>query len=213
MNKKRILRKARYSSFTPLKFKSDILSSDFNIYKNKCKCLEYASTLLKLSKPGALKKLREKEEAKIEKWAEELGRSTGRPKPLRGRPNLYPDSSEILMQVFHIPWNAELSWVGKLTLNGFQKKHLYYAVDDILYAPNMSLKERDDLLALLYSPALSLHNTCSINFFDIWIHELNLQKILKKNRFLKNKFPSSYQITIKVLYKIRPPRSKPKSLW
>lgn len=196
---KKKLKKKR--NFKNLKFKFVIRDLDYVFYKNKCKCIENAIVPLKLSKPGDLTELREKEEKKEEK------------RDCKVRPNLYPDASEIAMQIFYIPWNLELSWAAKLTLNSFQKKHLYYAIDDILYAPNMALKERDDLLALLYSPAISLHNTLSVNFFDIWIHELHIKEISKANRFLKNKFRSSYQITIKVLYKIRPPRSKRESLW
>jgi len=184
--------------------KKNLRDLDYVVYKNKCKCKEDAILTLTASKPGDLTKLREKEEKKEEKRKE---------KGYNGKANLYPDSSEVTMRTFHIPWTTELSWVAKLTLNSFQKKHLYHAMDDILYTPNIAVKERDDLLALLYSPALSLHNARSINFFDIWINELHIKKILKTNRFLDNEFQSSYQITMKVVYKIKLPRRDREPLW
>jgi hypothetical protein len=200
-SKKWKLRKKR--NFKNLKFEFVIRDWNYSFYKYKCQCIENAIVPLRILNADDLIK-RRKEERKKKKE-----------KDCKVRPNLYPNPSKIkiFMQVFHIHWNTELSWVGKLILNGFQKKHLYYAIDDILYTPNLALKERDHLLALLYSPAISLHNTRSIHFFDIWIHELYIKKIFKENKFLKNKCPSSYQITIKILYKIRPPRKKRETLW
>ena len=76
--------------------------------------------------------------------------------------------------------------------------------------------ERDNLLAVLYSPILSLQNNFSVNFFDIWIREVYIDEISKINRFLTNELQPSESfsfITIKLFYKIRIPVKKQESLW
>jgi hypothetical protein len=50
----------------------------------------------------------------------------------------------------------ELSSTAKFILNSFQNKYIYYAIDDILYLLKSDPIERDSLLAILYSPILSL---------------------------------------------------------
>jgi hypothetical protein len=74
----------------------------------------------------------------------------------------------------------------KFILNSFQNKYIYYAIDDILYLLKSNPIERDNLLAILYSPVLSLQNNFSINFFDIWIREVYIDEISKVNKFLTN---------------------------
>lgn len=109
-----------------------------------------------------------------------------------------------------------LSSTGKLLLNSFQNKYLYYAVDDISYLLKSTPIERDNLLTILYSPVLSLQNNLSINFFDIWIHEIYINEIKKVNKFLVNNSQNlecvNY-VTIKLLYRTKIPVKKQESLW
>jgi hypothetical protein len=79
----------------------------------------------------------------------------------------------------------KLSSIAKFILNSFQNKYIYYAIDDILYLLKSNPIERDNLLAILYSPVLSLQNNFSVNFFDIWIREIYINEISKVNKFLK----------------------------
>ena len=121
-----------------------------------------------------------------------------------------------LSRTFQIKYDKKLSSVAKLLLNSFQKKYLYYAIDDILYLFQSNPTERDNLLAILYSPVLSLQNNFSINFFDIWIDEIYIQEISKVNKFIKSKssnLPQYTYITIKFLYKMPILPKKPDSLW
>jgi len=120
------------------------------------------------------------------------------------------------LQTFQIRYDKKLSTVAKLVLNSFQKKYIYYAIDDILYSLKSNPSERDNLLAILYSPVLSLQNNFSINFFDIWIHEISINEVSKINKFLKNdssNFEQRSYITIKLSYKTPLPLKKPDSLW
>ncbi len=158
------------------------------LYNNRCKCNEKISI---------------KKKRKLKKRSE-------------GKPLQYPKSNEILSKVFYITYKKNLSPIAKVILNNFQNKYLYYAIDDILYTLRYNPNERDSLLAILYSPILSLQNNFSVNFFDIWIREVYIDEISKTNKFFQHKsktFKQSNLITIKFFYKIRVPVKKQKSLW
>ena len=133
-----------------------------------------------------------------------------------GKPFLYPNLNEITSKTFQIKYDKKLSSIAKSILNSFQNKYFYYAIDDILYLLKSNPIEQDNLLAILYSPVLSLQNNLSINFFDIWIHEIYINEVSKVNKFLINKcqpFESFSYITIKFLYRTKIPIKKNDSLW
>ena len=119
-------------------------------------------------------------------------------------------------KTFQIKYDKKLSPVAKLILNSFQKKYIYYAIDDIFYSFQLNSSERENLLAILYSPVLSLQNNFSIDFFKIWIDEIYIEEISKVNKFFKNNSSNFQQynyITIKLLYKMPIPPKKPYVLW
>jgi len=158
------------------------------LYENRCRC---------------------NEEFSITKKRKSTSRSEG--KPLQ-----YPKSNEILSKTFQIKYQKNLSLIAKFILNSFQNKYIYYAIDDILYLLKSDPSERDNLLAILYSPILSLQNNFSVNFFDIWIREVYIDEVSKTNKFLSNDLQPSEQfsfITIKLFYKTRVPVKKQESLW
>ena len=158
------------------------------LYENRCKC---------------------NEEFSITKKRKSNFRSEG--KPLQ-----YPKSSEITSKTFQIKYQTNLSPTAKFILSSFQNKYIYYAIDDILYSFKSNPIERDNLLAILYSPILLLQNNFSVNFFDIWIRDVYIDEISKNNKFLKKKSESSKEfnyIIIKLLYKTRVPVKKQESLW
>ena len=132
------------------------------------------------------------------------------------RPLLYLKWDESKFKTFQLRYEKRLSSIAKLLLNSFQKKYIYYAIDDILYSFKSNPSERDNLLAIIYSPVLSLQNNFSISFFDIWIDEIYINEVSKVNKFLNNDSSNLEQcsyITIKLLYKTRMPVKKPNSLW
>ena len=139
----------------------------------------------------------------------------------KGRPLRYPNEFEyemdqIRLKTFQVKYEKKLSLAAKCILHSFQKKYIYYAIDDILYSFKRNPVERDNLLAVLYSPILSLHNNFHVNFFDIWIDEIYIDKISKVNRFLNTESQTSEQfnyITLKFVYKIGVPVKKQESLW
>ena len=133
-----------------------------------------------------------------------------------GKPLQYPEPNEIISKTFQIRYEKKLSPIAKLVLNSFHNKYIYYAIDDILDSFKSNLHERDNLLAILYSPVLSLQNNFSINFFDIWIDEIYINEVSKVNKFLNNdslNFEQFSYITIKLLYKTGVPIKKQDPLW
>jgi len=149
------------------------------------------------------------EEISVTKKRKSINRS-------EGKPVLYPNPGELTSKTFQIKYEKQFSSVAKFLLNSFQNKYLYYAIDDILYLLNSNPSERDNLLALLYSPVLSLQNNLSINFFDIWIQEIYINDVSKTNKFLKTNLQSVetfHYITVKLLYRTKVPVKKQESLW
>ena len=133
-----------------------------------------------------------------------------------GKPLQYPKPNEITSKTFQIKYEKKLSLIGKLVLNSFRNKYIYYAIDDILYLLKSNPVERDNLLSILYSQVLSLQNNLSVNFFDIWIHEIYVNETSKVNKFINHDFQNFDRftyITIKLLYKTKTPLKKPESLW
>ncbi len=128
----------------------------------------------------------------------------------------YPNQINLRSKTFSIKYHKPLSTADKVILNNFQKKYLYHAIDDILYSLKSKPRERDNLLAILYSPVLSLQNNFSIDFFDIWIDEISITKKSKDNKFLENHDsnfePFSY-ITMKLVYNKKLLTQKPESFW
>ena len=155
------------------------------------------------------KRCRCKEEFSVTKKRKTSTRSEGKPLP-------YPKSNEIKSKTFQIRYEKKLSSIERFILNSFQKKYIYYAIDDILYSLKSNPNERDNLLTLLYSPIISLQNNFSVNFFDIWINEIYISEVSKVNKFITQDFKNFEQfdyITIKFLYKTRVPIKKQDSLW
>jgi hypothetical protein len=133
-----------------------------------------------------------------------------------GKPLQYPQLDEITSKIFQIKYKDKLSLTAKFILNSFQNKYIYYAIDDILYTLKSSRIERDNILAILYSPILSLQNNFSVNFFDIWIRDIYIEEVSKTNKFLSNDSQSLTQftyITIQFFYKTKIPIRKQESLW
>ena len=158
------------------------------LYENRCKC---------------------NEEFSITKKRKSNTRSEG--KPLQ-----YPKPSEITSKTFQIEYHENLSPTAKFILNSFQNKYIYYAIDDILYLLKSNPIERDNVLAVLYSPILSLQNNFSVNFFEIWIRDIYINETSKTNKFLKQNSEDLEKInyiTIKFFYRTRIAIKKQESLW
>ena len=132
----------------------------------------------------------------------------------RGKPVLFPrKSNNIGYKTFIIKYEKQLPPVIVLMLNTFNHKYFYYAIDDILNLLKSNPVEQNNILSVLYLPAILLHNNFSISFFHMWIKEIYIDKIIKSNKFLFKDFKTINYITIKFMYKIAKPIKKTKSIW
>ena len=113
----------------------------------------------------------------------------------------FPKSFQI--KTFNVKSEKKLSPLAKLILQSVQFKHFYYVRDDISYLLKSNPVERDFLLQALYSIVISLQNNLSINFFDMWVYEIYINKVSTHNKFMSEKSqnlePGEY-ITIKLAY-------------
>jgi hypothetical protein len=128
----------------------------------------------------------------------------------------YPEANETEYKTFQIKYEKKLSSTAKSILNCFQKKYLYSAIEDISYLLKTNPVEQQNLLAILYSPIISLQNNFFINVFDIWIDEVYIEEVSKMNKFLKSNYYTSNQfnsITLKFFYRISKPIKKRSSIW
>ena len=133
-----------------------------------------------------------------------------------GKPLAYPKTQEIMSKTFHMKYKIKLSVTAKIIFNSFHNKYIYYAIDDILYFLSSYPNERDYILAVLYSPIISLQNNFSVNFFDIWIRDISIDKISNSNKFIKNEpyLKKNYDsIAITFFYKTKALVKKQDSLW
>ena len=113
----------------------------------------------------------------------------------------FPKSFQV--KTFNVKSEKKLSPLAKLILKSLRFKHFYYVRDDISYLLRSNPIERDFLLQALYSIVISLQNNLSINFFDMWIYEVYINKVPNFNKFMNQKLqnlePCEY-ITIKLAY-------------
>jgi len=121
-----------------------------------------------------------------------------------------------MIKTFYIKYEKELSIADKLLLRTLQQKYFYHAMDDILAVSKAKPSKQNNLLALLTSPVLYLHNNFAIDFFNIWIEEISITRMPKHNKFLANDnstFESFSYITLKLRYIYKSPKKKPEPLW
>ena len=162
------------------------------LYQNRCKCNEER------------------------KRNEKFSRTKKRKRRKEGKLYPHPENDEIRSKTFRIRYEKRLSAAEKLILNNFQKKYIYYAIDDILDSLKLNLLERDNILAILYSPILSLQNNFAVNFFDIWIGDIFIEEVSKVNKFLNTEPENLEQfsyITLKLFYLTSVPVKKQEPLW
>ncbi len=121
----------------------------------------------------------------------------------------FPKSFQI--KTFNVKSEKKLSPLAKLILQSVQFKHFYYVRDDISYLLKSNPVERDFLLEALYSIVISLQNNLSINFFDMWVYEIYINKVSNHNKFMYKKYqnlePGEY-ITIKLAYGVNTSQDK-----
>ena len=104
-------------------------------------------------------------------------------------------------RTFYINYKNLLSLREKLMLKSINDKYLYYALDDVLYGLKSNPIEKDNILSLLNSAAISLQNNLCVNFFDIWIDKIYIHEMPKSNKFIKkNSQNFEFQTLITIIF-------------
>jgi len=115
----------------------------------------------------------------------------------------FPKSFQV--KTFNVKSKKKLSPLTKLILKSIRFKHFYYVRDDISYLLRSKPIERDFLLQALYSIVISLQNNLCINFFDMWVYEVYINKVPNFNKFINQNLqqlePEEY-VTIKLAYSV-----------
>ena len=179
---------------------------DFRLFDIRDRRLDYGLASKKTDNSYFLNRCRCNEKSSSEK-------SVKNDYQRNGRAFRYPEKR--YHKTFEIKYNNKISLKAKSILNSFTYKYIYYAIDDLLDLLKSDPVEKENLLTVLYSSILSLHNNLEINFFDIWIESIFIKEIGQKNRFFKTKEDSKTltHITLKLLYRTRLPFKKPEPLW
>ena len=115
--------------------------------------------------------------------------------------------SKFQVKTFSVKYNKELSKRAKVVLQSFKLKFYYYVIDDILYFLKSDSNECNCLLEILNSTAIFLQNNLSVNFFDIYVYDIQVNEISKTNRFTRGEQETvkiSNTITIKLAYQVQP---------
>ena len=115
--------------------------------------------------------------------------------------------SKFQVKTFSVKYNKELSKRAKIVLQSFKLKFYYYVIDDILYFLKSDSTECNCLLEILNSTAIFLQNNLSVNFFDIYVYDIQVNEISKTNRFTRGEQETvkiSNTITIKLAYQVQP---------
>jgi len=120
------------------------------------------------------------------------------------------------IKTFNVKCDIELSSFAKVIIKSFKFKLYYYIVDDLLYLLKSNPEECDYILKMLHSSVIFLQNNLSVNFFDIYIYDIQINELSKFNRFVTNQsesFKVSNIITIKLAYQVKPITKKLETTW
>jgi hypothetical protein len=120
------------------------------------------------------------------------------------------------IKTFNVKCDQKLSPITKILIQSFKFKLYYYVIDDILYLLKSNPDERDYLLQLLHSNVIFLQNNLHVNFFDIYIYDINITEESKVNRFVDDQskqFKVFNNITIKLAYQVKQVTQKVETTW
>ena len=110
------------------------------------------------------------------------------------------------IKTFNIKYDREISKHVKVILESFKLKFYYYAIDDISYSLKYDETESKYLIKILNSTAIFLQNNFGVNFFDIYIYDIQVDETPKINRLTDSQegsFKISNNLIIKLAYQVK----------
>nr|YP_009093374.1 hypothetical protein Ycf88 [Cerataulina daemon]AIR76047.1 hypothetical protein Ycf88 [Cerataulina daemon] len=120
------------------------------------------------------------------------------------------------IKTFKIRYEKKLSPLAKTIIQSFKFKLYYYVMEDLLYLLKSNQKEGNQLLQILNSTVIYLQNNLHVNFFDIYIYEININEKQNSNKFISSSsdyFEPLHYLTIKLAYQVKPISKKLESIW
>jgi len=120
------------------------------------------------------------------------------------------------IKTFNIKYENSLSPLAKTILKSFRFKFYYYVIDDLLYLLKSNPEEHNKLLKILHSTAIYLQNNLYVNFFDIYVYDININEVSKINRFVNQQtkqVKTFNYLTIKLAYQLKPITKKLETNW
>ena len=120
------------------------------------------------------------------------------------------------IKTFNIKYEKKLSPLAKTIIQSLKFKLYYYVVEDLLYLLKTNQNEANQLLQILHSTVIYLQNNLYVNFFDIYVYEINITEKQNLNKFIQNSsdyFESLNYLTIKLAYQVKPVSKKLESVW
>ena len=120
------------------------------------------------------------------------------------------------VETFTIKYNKKISNRAKVILQSFRLKVYYYVIDDILYLLKSDPDESKYLVQILNSTAIFLQNNFGVNFFDIYIYDIQVNNTPNFNRFTNYRNESlkiSNNIIIKLAYQVKPIEKPLETTW
>ena len=120
------------------------------------------------------------------------------------------------IQTFNVESDIQLSPITTTIVKSFNYKLYYYVIDDLFYLLKSYPNERDYLLKILHSSVIFLQNNFYVNFFDIYVYQINIDQTSNFNRFLNQQsksYKNSVHITIKLAYQVKTVSKKVEATW
>ena len=117
---------------------------------------------------------------------------------------------------FNIKYNRDISPLAKNIIQSFNLKLYYYVVEDLSYFLREKPTELDKILEILNCTVLFLHNNFFINFFDIYVYEINVKEVKNHNKLIhSNSMNLSIvnYLSIKLAYQSKKINKKFETIW
>lgn len=120
------------------------------------------------------------------------------------------------IKTFNIKYNRDISPLAKNIIQSFNLKLYYYVVEDLSYFLREKPTELDKILEILNCTVLFLHNNFFINFFDIYVYEINVKEVKNHNKLIhSNSMNLSIvnYLSIKLAYQSKKINKKFETIW
>jgi len=115
-------------------------------------------------------------------------------------------------EVFIVKCNIDLSFFAQKILDKCCNKEFYQVLENIEYGLKFNVQEKNYLLQIFRSIAISLQNNTNVRFFDIHIYDISIKKLSQLNK-LNGQLSDSTYLRIQCFCSIKTPKKKKEAYW